>query len=121
VARLSGARSAFIVHAIYPHPLSTNDALDRVALLGPCDMAIAVSDAARQAIGRLRPRVPNRLVHNGTPFHAVSPDQALSARGSSVPPRMTPSIPSASRNRATMARSSLRVWSVNLPTRSSPT
>lgn len=79
-ARLAGARAAFMIHAIYPYPLQRNGLVEALALIGPCDMAIAVSDAARQAIAALKPRTPTRLVHNGTPLLEVSAADAQQAR-----------------------------------------
>lgn len=79
-ARLAGARSAFIVHAIYPRPLLRNDALDILALTGPCDRMLAVSRSVQEVLTELRPAVPSRLVYNGTPMREVSAEQALAAR-----------------------------------------
>jgi len=80
VARLARAASVFIVHAIYREPLLQNDARDILALVQRCDLAVAVSKAAQEAIGRLRPSVRNRLVYNGTPMREVASADARAAR-----------------------------------------
>jgi glycosyltransferase involved in cell wall biosynthesis len=80
VSRLTGVRSAFIVHSIYRKPRLKNEALDVVALTEPCDLMLAVSRSAQAAVAELRPNVPNRLVYNGTPIPEVSPAEARAAR-----------------------------------------
>jgi glycosyltransferase involved in cell wall biosynthesis len=80
VSRLARVRSAFLVHSIYQSPLLKNEALDVVALAGPCDMMLAVSKSAQAAVAELRPKVPNRLLYNGTPIPEVTPAAARAAR-----------------------------------------
>lgn len=80
VARLAQARSVFIAHMIYPHPIWKNDPRDILALLGPLDLILAVSKAAHATLSKLRPSVPNALMYNGTPIREVSPADARSAR-----------------------------------------
>jgi glycosyltransferase involved in cell wall biosynthesis len=80
LARLSGARSVFLVHQICDYPLRANDPRLVAALLAPCDLLIAVSRAAETAVARLRPRTPHALVHNGTAVRDVSPAEAQTAR-----------------------------------------
>jgi len=79
-ARLAGARSVFLAHAIYPYPLWKNDPRDILALAGPCDLMLAVSKTAQVALSRLRPAVASRLLYNGTPARHVTPADALTAR-----------------------------------------
>jgi glycosyltransferase involved in cell wall biosynthesis len=80
IARLSGARSVFMAHMIYPHPIWKNDPRDVLALGGPLDLALAVSKAAQEGLSKLRPSVPNRLLYNGTPIREVSVGDARAAR-----------------------------------------
>lgn len=79
-ARLAGARTVFIAHMIYPHPIWKNDPRDALALLGPLDLILAVSKSARATLSKLRPSVPNALMYNGTPVREVAPDEARAAR-----------------------------------------
>jgi len=79
-ARLTGLKSVFWVHSIYREPLLHNDAPDVVALLHRCDLALTVSRAAQEVLGRLRPSVATRLLYNGTPSREVTPDEARAAR-----------------------------------------
>jgi glycosyltransferase involved in cell wall biosynthesis len=80
-ARLARVRSVFIVHAIYAHPARENGTRDRLALLAPCDLMLAVSEAARVAVARLRPTVASRVVYNGTPMGPqVPPAEVQAAR-----------------------------------------
>jgi len=80
VARLTGARSAFVVHAIYPTRLRENDPRDLLALFGPCDLMMPVSKVAQAALASLRPGVQSRLLYDGTPMREVAPEAARSAR-----------------------------------------
>jgi glycosyltransferase involved in cell wall biosynthesis len=80
VSRLARVRSAFLVHSIYRSPLLKNEALDVLALLEPCDLMLAVSRSAQTAVAELRPKVPNRLVYNGTPILEVTGAAAQAAR-----------------------------------------
>ena len=80
VARLANARSVFIAHMIYPHPIWKNDPRDMLALLGPLDLILAVSKAAQSTLSALRPSVPNALMYNGTPSREVAEDEARAAR-----------------------------------------
>jgi glycosyltransferase involved in cell wall biosynthesis len=79
-ARLMGARSVFMAHMIYPTPLWKNDPRDLLALVGPLDMALAVSKAARENLSRLRPSVRNELLYNGTPIREVASADAHAVR-----------------------------------------
>jgi glycosyltransferase involved in cell wall biosynthesis len=79
-ARLAGVKSVFLVHAIFREPLFKNDAREILALTQRCHLVLAVSKAARETMGRLRPSVPNRLLHNGTPLREVAPAEAEAAR-----------------------------------------
>jgi glycosyltransferase involved in cell wall biosynthesis len=80
VARLARAKAVFIAHMIYPHPIWKNDPLDVLALAGPLDLALAVSQAAQSTLSKLRPAVRNRLLYNGTPLRDVAPADARAAR-----------------------------------------
>ena len=80
VSRLAGVRSAFLVHSIYRIPRLKNEALEVIALSEPCDLMLAVSRSAQEAVAELRPKVPNRLVYNGTPIPDVTPADARAAR-----------------------------------------
>jgi glycosyltransferase involved in cell wall biosynthesis len=80
VARLAGAKTVFVAHMIYPSPIWKNDPRDVIALMGPIDMILGVSHAAREAAAKLRPSVPTHLLHNGTLMREVSPSDAASAR-----------------------------------------
>jgi len=80
VARLSRAKSVFIAHMIYPHPLWKNDPRDFLALSGPLDLTLGVSKAARDAVSKLRPSVQTRLLYNGTPVREVADSDARAAR-----------------------------------------
>jgi glycosyltransferase involved in cell wall biosynthesis len=80
VSRLAGARSAFLVHSIYRPRLRDHEPADLVALTAPCDLMMAVSKSAETAAARLRPRVPTRLLYNGTPIPQVTADDARAAR-----------------------------------------
>jgi glycosyltransferase involved in cell wall biosynthesis len=80
LARLSGAKSVFMAHMIYPSPLWKNDPRDVVALAGPCDLILAVSKAARDAAQKLRPGVPVRLLYNATPLVDVPAEDSRAAR-----------------------------------------
>ena len=79
-ARLAGARSVFIAHMIYPHPIWKNDPRDMLALGGPLDLILAVSKSAQSTLAQLRPSVPNALMYNGTPVREVALDDARAAR-----------------------------------------
>ncbi len=80
VARLAGVKSVFMAHMIYPSPIWKNDPRDIAAFMGPIDMILGVSGAARDAAEKLRPTVPCRLLHNGTPVREVSAAEATAAR-----------------------------------------
>jgi hypothetical protein len=47
-ARLARVRAVFVVHAIYSFPARKNGAGDRLALLAPCDLMLAVSRAGNE-------------------------------------------------------------------------
>jgi glycosyltransferase involved in cell wall biosynthesis len=73
VARLARVRSVFIVHAIYSFPARGNGSRERLALVAPCDLMLAVSSAAQAAAARLRPGIESRVVYNGTPANPDVP------------------------------------------------
>jgi glycosyltransferase involved in cell wall biosynthesis len=79
-ARLAGARSAFLVHSIYKPRVLAHEPADVMALTAPCDLMLAVSKAAQDSVARLRPRVPNRLLYNGTPIPRVTAGDSHAAR-----------------------------------------
>ncbi len=79
-ARLAGARSVFIAHMIYPHPIWKNDPRDIIALRGPLDLILAVSKSAQSTLSKLRPTVPNALMYNGTPIREVAPADVRAVR-----------------------------------------
>ena len=80
VSRLARVRSAFLVHSIYQSRLLKHDPPDILALTAPCDLMLAVSKAAQASVAALRPKVPNRLLYNGTPIPAVTVADAQAAR-----------------------------------------
>jgi glycosyltransferase involved in cell wall biosynthesis len=80
VSRLAGVRSAFLVHSIYKPRLLEHEPADIAALTAPCDLMMAVSKSAETAAARLRPRVPTRLLYNGTPIPQVTAAEAQAAR-----------------------------------------
>jgi glycosyltransferase involved in cell wall biosynthesis len=80
IARLAGARSAFLVHMIYQTRLWKNDPRDVLALRGPCDLMLAVSRAAQAPLGALRPTVRNESFYAGTPHREIAAADALAAR-----------------------------------------
>jgi glycosyltransferase involved in cell wall biosynthesis len=79
-ARLTGARSVFLVHMIHEPPLWKNDPRDALALRGPCDLMLAVSKAAQASLIKLRPSVESRLFYAGTPQRTVAPADVAQAR-----------------------------------------
>ncbi len=79
-ARLARARTVFIAHMIYPHPIWRNDPRDILALRGPLDLILAVSRSAQSTLSKLRPSVPNALMYNGTPVREVTDTDARAAR-----------------------------------------
>jgi len=79
-ARLAGARSAFLVHMIYAAPWWKHPALEVLAVKGPVDLMLCVSKAARDAMQQIRPRVPCRLLYDGTPEREVPAADARAAR-----------------------------------------
>lgn len=81
VSRLAHVRSAFLVHSIYQARLLKHDPPDILALTAPCDLMLAVSKAAQASVASLRPKVPNRLLYNGTPIPEVTAADAQAARG----------------------------------------
>jgi glycosyltransferase involved in cell wall biosynthesis len=79
-ARLSGARSVFLVNMIHAAPLSANDPRDALALRGPCDLMLAISQASKDTLERVRPDVETRLFYWGTPVRDVPAADARAAR-----------------------------------------
>jgi glycosyltransferase involved in cell wall biosynthesis len=79
-ARLSGAKSVFLVNMIHAHPLWKNHPLDALAIRGPCDLLLAISRASQATLARLRPNVECRLLHWGTPIVEVPPLEGQGAR-----------------------------------------
>jgi glycosyltransferase involved in cell wall biosynthesis len=79
-ARLSGAKTVFLVNMIHPVPLWANDPRDALAILGPCDLMLAISKSSQATLERLRPNVEKRLLYWGTPLREVSEADAQAAR-----------------------------------------
>jgi glycosyltransferase involved in cell wall biosynthesis len=79
-ARAAGVRSVFLVNMIHAYPLWKNDPLDALALVSPCDLMLAISQASRDTMAKLRPRVDSRLFHWGTPIRAVPDMERAAAR-----------------------------------------
>lgn len=79
-ARLAGVREVYIVHALHPTPLWANDAFAAALLLAGADLMLAVSQAAADAVRRLRPRARVERLGNGTRIVAVDPGDAAAAR-----------------------------------------
>jgi glycosyltransferase involved in cell wall biosynthesis len=79
-ARLARVRSVFLVNMIHAHPVWRNDPLDALALLGPCDLMLAISKASQANLERVRPGVETRLFYWGTPLPVVDPAEARRAR-----------------------------------------
>ena len=65
-ARLAGAKSVYYVNMIFDAPARKNHPIDALALVGPCDLFLANSRAAGEALRQIRPRVPWQLVYPGT-------------------------------------------------------
>jgi glycosyltransferase involved in cell wall biosynthesis len=80
VARLSRAKSAFVVHMIHRLPLGANERLDVLAIKGPCDLMLANSQASLTPLRQLRPGVDKQLLHLGTPTITVRPEAVQAAR-----------------------------------------
>lgn len=76
-ARLARVRAVFVVHAIYSVPARANGSRERLALLAPCDLMLAVSAAARGPLARLRPGAASRVVYNGTPTDVEIPQEMI--------------------------------------------
>jgi glycosyltransferase involved in cell wall biosynthesis len=74
VARVSGAKSLFLVHMIHRIPLRSNELLDQLALMGPCDLMLANSRASLIPLKQLRPRVTKQVLSLGTPIVTVDSD-----------------------------------------------
>ena len=79
-ARLAGVREVYIVHALHPTPLWANDALSAALLLAGADSMLAVSQAAADAVRRLRPRARVERLGNGTPIVDVDREDARVVR-----------------------------------------
>jgi len=79
-ARISGAKSVFMVNMIHAVPLGANDPRDVLAIRGPCDLMLPVSKASQRTLERLRPLVDIRLLYGGTPLTAVSEADLPAAR-----------------------------------------
>lgn len=79
-ARMAGAKSVYYVHMIHDRRLIANHPIDVLALRGPCDLAIANSDASLAAMTTLRPRLRGAVLYPGTPIELVSNAEASSAR-----------------------------------------
>ncbi len=79
-ARLAGARSVHLVNMIHRVPLLANHPIDLLAVAGPCDLALANSEASRQVMTRLRPKLCAEVLHPGAPISSVSPEETAAAR-----------------------------------------
>jgi glycosyltransferase involved in cell wall biosynthesis len=79
-ARLSGAKSVFLVNMIHAYPLWANDARDALAIRSPCDLMLAISKASQATLARLRPEVETRLFYWGAPLREVTEAEARAAR-----------------------------------------
>ena len=79
-ARLSGAKSVFLVNMIHSVPLTTNDPRDILAIRGPCDLMLAISKASKSTLDRLRPDVEARLLYWGTPSLEIPASEARAVR-----------------------------------------
>jgi glycosyltransferase involved in cell wall biosynthesis len=79
-ARASGAKSMFLVHMIHRLPLTSNELLDQLALVGPCDLMLANSRASLAPLERLRPAVEKHILNLGTPISEVTAGAAREAR-----------------------------------------
>jgi glycosyltransferase involved in cell wall biosynthesis len=80
LARLSGIKSVFLVNMIHAYPLWKNDVLDALALRAPCDLMLPNSAASLAPLRGLRPAVPSRVLHLGTPQIQVDPDTVAHVR-----------------------------------------
>lgn len=79
-ARLAGARSVHLVNMIHRVPLLANHPIDLLAIVGPCDLAVTLSEASRQAMAQLRPKLLVEALHPGTPIAPVPAEDASVAR-----------------------------------------
>ncbi len=79
-ARLAGAWSVHLVNMIHRVPLLVNHPIDLLAIAGPCDLAVAPSEASRRAMAHLRPKLPVEALHPGTPISPASAKEAAAAR-----------------------------------------
>ncbi len=80
-ARLSGVKSVFMVNMIHAVPLWANDPLDALAIRGPCDLLLAISQSSQATLRRLRPNLETRLLYWGTPLRQVTEEETQAARG----------------------------------------
>ncbi len=79
-AQLTGAGSVHLVNMIHRVPLLKNHPIDLLAIVGPCDLAVTLSEASRQAMAQLRPRLIVEALHPGTPISPAPAEQAAAAR-----------------------------------------
>lgn len=79
-ARIAGARIVHLVNMIHRVPLLSNHPIDVLAIAGPCDLALTPSEASRQVMVRLRPKLPVETISPGTPISMVPPDEVEVAR-----------------------------------------
>jgi glycosyltransferase involved in cell wall biosynthesis len=80
VAALTRVKEVYIVHALHATPLSANDRFSAGVLLAGADLMLAVSQAAADAVRRLRPRARVETLGNGTRIVPVDPADARAAR-----------------------------------------
>ncbi len=79
-ARVAHIRSAYLVHTLYRYPLLANHPIEALAIRGPCDFALANSEATREAVRRLRPKLRVDVIYPGTPVSWIDPTVRALAR-----------------------------------------
>jgi glycosyltransferase involved in cell wall biosynthesis len=77
---LAGVPEVYIVHALHATPLWANDKLSAGLLLAGADLMLAVSQAATDAVRRLRPGARVERLGNGTRVVDVDARDAVAAR-----------------------------------------
>ena len=84
IARVAGLLArvpeVYIVHALHATPIWANDKVSAGLLLAGADLMLAVSQAATDAVRRLRPGARVERLGNGTRVVDVNPEDAVAAR-----------------------------------------
>jgi glycosyltransferase involved in cell wall biosynthesis len=83
-AGLARVPEVYVVHALHASPLRANDKFSIGVLLAGADLMLGVSQAAVDAVRRLRPRARVERLGNGTRIVDVAPEDARAARAELV-------------------------------------